>query len=50
MTHYHITQENHEAAARSLMESIDLIKKKDKAKTMFVLAQLQREMKQRGGD
>ena len=44
-THYHITQENYEAAARSLMDAIDLIKKKkDKARPMFVLAQLQRAM------
>ena len=42
MTHYHITKENYEAAARSLMESIGLIKKKkDKARPMFVLAQLE---------
>ena len=45
MTHYHITQENYEAAVRSLMKSIGLIKKKkDKARPMFVLAQLQREI------
>mgnify|MGYP001246767484 CR=1 FL=1 len=45
MTQYHITQENFEAAARELEATIELIKKKkDKARPLFVLAQLQREM------
>ena len=45
MTQYHITQENFEAAARELESTIELIKKKkDKARPLFVLAQLQRAM------
>ena len=44
-TQYHITQENYEAAARELEGAIELIKKKkDKARPLFVLAQLQRKM------
>ena len=44
-TQYHISQENYEAAARSLEDAIELIKKKkDRARPLFVLAQLQREM------
>ena len=44
-TQYHISQDNFEAAVRTLGESISLIKKqKDKARPLFVLAQLQREV------
>ena len=44
-TQYHISQENYEAAVRTLEDAIELIKKKkDRARPLFVLAQLQRAM------
>lgn len=43
-TQYHISQGNYEAAVRTLSDAIDQIKKKkNKARPLFVLAQLQRE-------
>ena len=45
LTQYHISQGNYEAAANTLEDAIEIIKKKkNKAKPLFILAQLQREM------